>query len=522
MAPVNKDAVNLENFASAYVCLECSGLLYRLPSTPRQESCLTLGCSQRDHRIAEVLAVSLGTQPILEAETEERESKIVAQLKKWKRGKLATRTWAARRDISLQMFDSGQMTSIGRFHDLEELLILLNRHPHVSSGYLDSTSQFESLLDLVHEWADGLRWVESLEHKRFALINFEGMRVAVAMSYENAIQELYATLGYVQRKPSESTRLFPYQTVEQVVSETFERRQTGGWGDAIAPLWPLILSLRYVLETSHRGALQHHYQPDASDMSVIFGWYQTTVELGTNGIVPAKDTVVQTGQYQQQFDELGLTKSGNEFIAKYVTNLQLVPIIVSSDLGWHLDRPTILLYLLYLHSQLERDTTVLEYRGRGLLDEAKDLAAIEFENWLRKELTSRGFECLEMPLKLPGKRHTKFEYDIVALSEIRGLIVIAEAKYRDPPPSSLTGDNLVTQELAGADGLATHARTQQERLEYFKDHLVAGTTGLNPQNPLYTYVIENFVVTKHIPLVHQYRETTIVRAFEFLERFSAS
>ena len=95
--------------------------------------------------------------------------------------------------------------------------------------------------------------------------------------------------------------------------------------------------------------------------------------------------------------------------------------------------------------------------------------------------------------------------------------MIAEAKYRDLAPSSLTGTNLVTQELGGSDGLAAHATRQQDRLEYFRTHRDSVLDGLNPEQPTDSYTVQSYVVTKQVPLVHKYMETGVLRAFEFLE-----
>ena len=80
-----------------------------------------------------------------------------------------------------------------------------------------------------------------------------------------------------------------------------------------------------------------------------------------------------------------------------------------------------------------------------------------------------------------------------------------------------TGENLICQELLGKKALKHEANRQQLRLEFFRQDPSRFTQYLNPQRPCNEYEVRSYLVTKHIPLAHRYKETRIVRAFEFLE-----
>jgi len=64
----------------------------------------------------------------------------------------------------------------------------------------------------------------------------------------------------------------------------------------------------------------------------------------------------------------------------------------------------------------------------------------------------------------------QFEYDILAISEDKRRIILADAKFRDMVFSSFTGDNLIRQELLGPNALRFEANRQQLRLNFFKEN----------------------------------------------------
>lgn len=67
----------------------------------------------------------------------------------------------------------------------------------------------------------------------------------------------------------------------------------------------------------------------------------------------------------------------------------------------------------------------------------------KYESWLREEVRKRGYTGSESSVI------EKYEYDIIAVSEEKKAIIMADAKYRDMAPSSFTGTSLIAQELLG-------------------------------------------------------------------------
>ena len=111
-----------------------------------------------------------------------------------------------------------------------------------------------------------------------------------------------------------------------------------------------------------------------------------------------------------------------------------------------------------------------------------------------------------------------YEYDILAASEEKHTIIIADAKYRDMAPSSFTGINLLTQELLGDHALRYEVDRQQKRLDHFRNNIEQFRTYLEPKRPWEEYNVLSILVTKQIPLARRYKEVIIIRSTEFLQK----
>ena len=84
-------------------------------------------------------------------------------------------------------------------------------------------------------------------------------------------------------------------------------------------------------------------------------------------------------------------------------------------------------------------------------------------------------------------------------------------------PSSLTGTNLLTQELLGDHALGYEADRQQRRLDHFRNNIEQFRKYLKPKHKWEEYNILGILVTKQIPLARRYKEIMIVHATEFLQ-----
>jgi hypothetical protein len=151
----------------------------------------------------------------------------------------------------------------------------------------------------------------------------------------------------------------------------------------------------------------------------------------------------------------------------------------------------------------------LKKRGQ-IIQEMRQKVADKFEGWLRMELRRLGYTGLETAIS------ENYEYDILAISEEKKRIIVADAKYRDMPLSSFTRSNLIRQELLGPHALREEAEHQQLRLDYFQGDIARFEKYLHPRKPWSQYSVDGFLVTKQIPLADVYKKIRIMEAPSFL------
>ena len=111
-----------------------------------------------------------------------------------------------------------------------------------------------------------------------------------------------------------------------------------------------------------------------------------------------------------------------------------------------------------------------------------------------------------------------FAYDIFGISERKKRIIIADAKFRDLAPSSISGRTLIKQELLQPDqGIQSEAERHKKRVDYFRKNPELFRKHLNPQAPWDEYEVGAYVVIKHTPLVSQYKDVRICSISDFLK-----
>ena len=146
---------------------------------------------------------------------------------------------------------------------------------------------------------------------------------------------------------------------------------------------------------------------------------------------------------QKHFDSQSKRKySAQNFFNTYVDSTELVPIVARTHEGILMDYHTLLFFLIYLQGCPDPEKPAIKKRGQ-IIQDMRVKVSEKFESWLREKVRSRGYAGPETAVI------ENYEYDIIAISEEKNTIIIADAKYRDMAPSSFTGTNLLTQELLG-------------------------------------------------------------------------
>lgn len=257
--------------------------------------------------------------------------------------------------------------------------------------------------------------------------------------------------------------------------------------------------------------MQYNYRPDVLDFTVLYGWCMQTWGRDELSIIPAEKQGKEVEDLQRHFDSQSRRRySAREFFETYVDNTELVPIAVRTPEGILMDCHTLLFFLIYLQGCPDPEEPAVKKRGQ-IIQDMRVKVSEKFESWLREEVRRRGYAGPETAVK------ENYEYDIMAISEEKNTIIMADAKYRDMAPSSFTGTNLLTQELLGDEALRYEADRQQKQLDYFRKNTERFRRYLKPKRPLGDYTIHSLLVTRQIPLAHRYKEVKILRADEFLQ-----
>lgn len=505
-----------EYFESEFLCVECGALMYVGFSEPEIQFCLNENCSLRPTETFSILDPSAEATPSLHAEVRSLEENLIERIGQWDHDALINEVVDMRRSLAKSLIMEGVMVGTNLWFICGEILLLVNRnHP---AGTVRGRVQFTRLFKDIERSRMYLTFIEDLATKRRCSVLWEGNLRVLTVKYL-AIGGFRESLGELSSYPGVDSEdsLFPYAEIEHSVAPDVELNEIDDLSEVLDSLWPLSLQLRYLFKGHFRTAQQYEYHPNVLDMSVLVGWYIQMSAHDDNAVISSSRLANETSEMQMHFDRNSDHQySAQNFVDKYISSRETVPIVVNTSEGWVLDKYTLLLYLIYLQGSSEIETPPDVRAGTPLLQDMRKKTGEKFEEWLRIELFANGYAG---PASATTVRinNEGFEYDILALSEEKRRIILAEAKYRDLAPSSLTGENLLRQELLGSDALRDQAERQQLRLEFFRKHTHLFEQHLNPQHPWDEYEIGNYLVTKHVPLAHRYKSTEMIRATEFLD-----
>jgi len=449
-------------------------------------------------------------EPRIYRDIQEEEKLLIDEIHKWKPGRLARYAYKARRELITSLFTKGIMPLIDYFIAVGELLLMTNKYP--SEGTIDDMDKFRLLLEGVRRWSQDQRNLEDVQTKRLVFGRTKSGLKPLSIKYAKAIAEFQKELGLVSNKelpPNKSLSRYDH-LVAAVTPELDFTKITDG-NEILERFWPMSLQLRYWLQEHYRTKMQYNYTPDLLDFTVLFGWCMKTWGQDELSIIPTEKQEKEVVDLQRHFDSQSKQKySSQNFFNTYVYSKELVPIVARTQEGILMDYHTLLFFLIYLHGCPDPEEPAIKKR-RQIIQDMRGKVGEQFESWLRKEIRNRGYVGPETTVT------EGYEYDIIAVSEEKKAIIMADAKYRDMAPSSFTGTNLIAQELLGDHALRYEADRQQKRLDYFRNNIDRFTTHLKPKQPWGDYDMHSFLVTKQIPLAHRYKEVIIIRATEFLQ-----
>ncbi len=497
------------NFDSDYICPHCGGLLYLDTATPRNDVCLNENCELWPSDVNSIIEASETEEPRIYREIQEEEKLLIGEIQRWKPGELARFAYKGRRELILSFFEKGIMP-LNNFIALGELLLMTNKYE--SDGTIDGVDRFRLLLVNVRRLSRAQRNLEDVRNKRYIFGRTESGLKPLSIKYAKAFAEFQKELGLVSNKElSRRESLFPYEHLVATVTPELDFTKITDNKEILERFWSLSLQQRYLLQEHHRTKTQYNYTPDLLDFSVLFGWLMQTWVRDELSIIPKERQEKEMMDIQRHFDSQSKGKySAQHFFDTYVSSTEIVPIVVRTPEGILMDRHTLFFFLIYLQGCPDPEKPAIKERG-GIIQDMRKKVGEKFESWLRGEILKRGYTGPETAVT------EGYEYDIIAVSEEKKAIIIADAKYRDMAPSSFTGTNLLAQELLGPHALRYEAGLQQKRLDYFRNNMERFTKHLKPKQSWGEYNVHSFLVMKQIPLAHRYKEVKILHTTEFLQ-----
>jgi hypothetical protein len=498
------------HFDSDYLCPSCGGLIYLDTATPPNDVCINENCPLWPGDFISIVDATEIEEPRIYKEIRDREKPLIDEILRWKSGRLARYAYEARRELITTFFTKGIMPLIDYFIAAGELLLMTNKYP--SEGKIDDMDRFRPLLEGVRRWSQDQRNLEDVQNKRLVFGRTGSGLKPLSIKYAKAIAEFQKELGLISNRDLlKSESLFPYAHLEATVTPELDFAKITDYAEMLNRFWPLSLQLRYWLQEHYRTKMQYNYTPDILDFSVLIGWLIKTWGKDELSIIPTEKQEKEIVELQRHFDSQSKGKySAQDFFSTYVDSTELVPIAARTHEGIIMDNHTLLFFLIYLQGCPDPQKPAIKKREQ-IIHNMRVKVSEQYESWLRGEVRKRGYTGPESSVI------ENYEYDIIAISEEKKAIIMADAKYRDMAPSSFTGTNLIAQELLGDSALRYEADRQQKRLDYFRDNIERFKKHLKPKKPWEYYSLHSYIVTKQIPLAHRYKEVIILRTAEFLQ-----
>ncbi len=495
----------LTDYKSDYLCTACGNLIYCDINDKSRKFCINPTCLDCAHNMV-VMDPSAESSPFLHAELKEEETKLVASIEACVHEALALYVYNIRRELIESAVNKRVMPSIPMWHAIGDLLILMNLHPPRGSDKSEST--FESVVAMNYRRTEHLNFIEDVENGRHKIVRYPDGRMSVLMmKYLEPVHDMFRVYGLASSGDLvNESDLFKFKDVDELVIKDVELGPGVDMSNFFDSLWPYIITLRYGFSLYYRTSLQYRYAPARLDIPVIMGLLYS-LKPGETFLIPKQNMARHFAKYGPYAEG----RTFDQFLAEYVTNDQKVPIMLSIGDKIIADRMTLLYFAIHLHGQFIEANR--RNGGNDDIAEMKKKAADVFEGKVRSELRKYGYTGPESAVK------AKYDYDVLGISESKKRILVIDAKFRDISPSSISASTLIQQELLEpGQGLQYEAERHILRVDYLKKNLGLFKQYLKPGSDLGAYEVRSYLVTKHIPLVSQYKDVGILSLAEFVDR----
>jgi len=482
---------------SAYLCNRCGGLIYYDIVTQRQV-CLNPACKDYPKEI-ELYGTKEADLTFLYSQFAQVEKSLGQMVSTCDYRFLALSLLQMRRNIASEFFTSGRM-HIDSFLVSNDILSFISKYK--SLGIRKDARTLVTIVQLYKEYLDHLNMTEDFKEGRYVVARKPPNHLFRLKYYDVVVEEIWPSYGLVDIKSMPDFNAFHYHDVIQKLISTHVTIPTTDYGPFFDNLWPLAISFQYLVKKNYATSLKYQYAVTPADLANILS---IIVSLRDNEVktLPIANLLAHFVRQPQRDKEF------IDFIGMLSGDSGKAPILFKIDSDVMLDRRTMLLFFILLHTQHIASSTTPS--GQQLIDSHKQQAGTEYEAYLKTKLRKKGYRCMPQSTRIAGR-----DYDQIGISESKREILLVETKFRDPSSSSFSRHTLIGQEFTLAkDGLLPQAIRHQGRYDLVFEKPQLFQTKLGLKSNIADYSIKAYLITKFTPLMHSYGNVGIMSERQF-------
>lgn len=485
---------------SVYLCKRCGNLLYYDMDT-KQDFCLNTQCQDYPSSV-DIFATGMEDLKQFNAELADKEAELGQIIRTCDYNVLVVFLLEYRRRIVERFFSIGKMK-------FEEFLLsndlLLFSQKYKSLGIRKDRETFHTILQLFTVYAGISKMIEDIKEGRYLLARIPFNKIFRMKYFDVIINEIWASYGLVNIESNLDINTFKYHEVIQNIVGSKSTLISADYAQYFDKLWPFAISTQYLFKRNYQSSLKYQYSVTSTDLANILSI-----------IFSLKNNKLTSVSLINWFNHFVLQpirdKNVTEFINMLSGDGNNVPIVMKIGTHILLDRPTMLLFFVLMYSQ--HLPSAIDVSGQQRITQSKQKIGHDFEESIKDKLTNKGYTCLSASSKIAGK-----DYDIVAILEAKQEILLIETKFKDPSPSSLTKDTLITQEfLEEKYGLLPEVIKHQRRYDLLKQKGKLFEAKLKLTKNIDDYSVTAYFVTKYTPLINRYGDIQVLSEKEFLSK----
>ena len=495
----NKPYGIVHNWDTEYLCKNCGELLYYDIET-KETHCFNPECINYPAGI-DIFSVEEADLTFVKQQYTEVETKIGQIVKTFDFSFLSRLLLERRRRLVERFFLSGIMC-IDDFLLANDVLFFIQRYKSI--GIRQDIFTLRGFLQLFKKFSEQQQLLEDLEEGRLILAKNPENKIFRLKYFDIMVGEIWDSYGLVNLQSPADAEGFRYHEIIQKIVEEQRSDIFTDYAPYFERFWPLAVSFQYLVKKNHSTSLKYRYSVTPTDLVNILS---IIMRLKNNQLI----TVPIMNLLQHFIQQPMRDRSFIDFIDILSGSNDKIPMVFKTDGNIILDRRTLLLFFILLHSQHLASSSDID--GQQRIAQFKQEASVEFEKYIAQQLTTAGYSCLPPSTNIAGR-----DYDVLSFSESNHQILLIETKFRDPAPSSFSAKTLIEQEfISEPDGLLPQVIKHQERYDllFQKSDVFHIKLGLRDQ--MKDYDVKAYFVTKYTPLISSYGNVRVISERSYID-----